>query len=116
MKMAAGGREALPFLGYPVSGTQAVLMQRGEPGGHAFSARKCSIGKVTRQTPAQRARSRLDRNDCDGQSPSLADDTNSLSGRYLPPAACLLPSQVPFSVSLDHLPESSPFLSLPVNW
>jgi len=55
-------------------------------------------------------------NDCDCRSPSLADDTYSRSGRYLPPAACFLPSQVPFSVSLDHLPESSPFLSFPVNW
>jgi hypothetical protein len=31
-------------------------------------------------------------------------------------AACFLPSQVPFSVSLVHLPESSPFFSFAVNW
>ena len=36
--------------------------------------------------------------------------------RYLAPGACFFPSQVPLSVSLVHLPESSPFFSFPVSW
>ena len=82
------------------------------------SNRWSDSNRTRNRTPlgAGRTCPRFSGDDCDSRPLCLADNTYSRSEGYLLPAAFFLPSQVPFSVSLDHLPESSPFLSLPVNW
>ena len=60
------------------------------------------------------SRSRGNVGDC--WRPYRADDTSTPQRRYFSLEACFLPSQVPFSLSLLHFPESSPFLSFAVNW